>query len=358
MKKKILIIITLSMLIAALAGSTIGCTSSNQSFKWRMATSWTADNLFYTQAAIAICNRINELSDGRLVIKPYPAGEIAGAMDVFNAVSQGTVEMGHGWPGYGIDKKATFELFSSIPNQMVPQEWTVWLYGPPRGIDLWREFYASYNIVPFPGGLTGPEFGLFTKKPVFTPADFKGMKLRVTGLAADVLQELGATTVQIAPGDIKAAMQNGEIDGFEFSTPAVDWPMGFQEVAPYVCLPCWHQPSAMFETIVNKDAWDKLPEDLQAIIEAACKEISFVDYLAYLEGANAEYLQKFEQYGTTINVLDTQAMEQIAEITNRLVDERAAADPFYAKVLKSQRDFRASYRTWERWGDYKLYPEK
>jgi len=97
---------------------------------------------------------------------------------------------------------------------------------------------------------------------------------------------------------------------------------------------------------------------LKAILEAACKEISMVDYLAYSEGANAESFDKFVQYGTTINVLDTEAMEKIADIANRLADDRAAADPFYARVLKSQRDFRSDYRTWELWSDYKLYPEE
>ena len=172
-----------------------------------------------------------------------------------------------------------------------------------------------------------------------------------------MLEELGATTVLLAPEDIRSAMEQGDIDGFEFSIPAVDWPMGFQEVAAYVSLPCWHQPSAMLETIVNLDAWNELSDDLKAILESACKEISMVDYVAHLEGANAAYLSKFEQYGTQISVLNEQVMAKITEITNRLADEEAAKNPFYASVLKSQRDFRESYRTWERWADYKLYPD-
>jgi TRAP-type mannitol/chloroaromatic compound transport system substrate-binding protein len=355
--KKIFYLLALSLIVLTLIGGSLSCKSSTQTLKWRMATSWTSDNIHYTKGAVAICTRVNQLSNGRLFIEPYPADAIVGAMEVFDAVSKGTVEIGHSWPGYWIDKEPSFELFSSIPDQMVSQEWLVWLYGPSRGVDLWREFYSKYNVVPFPGGLDGPEFGFFTKKPVLTLDDFKGMKLRVPGLAAEVLKELGATPVQIAPGDIKAAMKRGDIDGFEYSTPAVDWPMGFQEVAPYVTLPPWHQPSGMAETIVNQGAWGKLPDDLKAILEAACKEISMVDYLSYVEGTNAEDLDKFKQYGTKINVLDTKSMERIAEITKRLADEKAAKDPFYAKVLKSQRDFRSNYRTWELWGDYKLYPE-
>jgi TRAP-type mannitol/chloroaromatic compound transport system substrate-binding protein len=355
MKKTICIILSICLIPALLAGLT-GCGTDSKTYQWRMATSWSEDNLFYTQAAQVICERVKELSGGRLEITPYPAGSIVDALAVMEAVSEGQVEIGHSWSGYWLDEDRSFELFSSIPNQMLAQEWAVWLYGPSRGIELWRELYSQYNIVPFPGGLVGPEFGFFTNKPVRSLSDFQGLKLRVSGLAAEVVQELGASTILTAPGDIKAAMANGQIDGFEFSTPAIDWPMGFQEVAPYVSLPSWHQPSAMFETIVNQDAYNSLPDDLKAVLETACKEISLVDYFAYMEGSNSEYLTKFQQYGTQINILEPEAVQKISEITNRLTDEQAAQNPFYARVLASQRDFIQDYRKWEQWGQYQLYP--
>jgi len=323
-----------------------------------MATGWTSDNVYYTDVAQAICDRVKELSGGRLVITPYPAGEIVEPLEIMDAVSKGTVEIGHSWSGYWVDQDRSFELFSSIPNQMVAQEWMVWMYGPPKGIELWQNLYADYNIVPFPGGINGPEFGFFTNRPVRTLEDFQGLKLRVTGLAAEVVRELGATVVTLASGDIKNAMRQGQIDGFEFSTPAVDWPMGFQEVAPYVSLPSWHQPSSMLETIVNQDAYNKLPDDLQAILEAACKEVGMIDYQTKLEGDNSTYFNKFVQYGTQITTLDSQAVQKISDITKNLADAQAAQNPFYAEVLQSQRDFIASYRQWEAWSDYSLYPNQ
>jgi TRAP-type mannitol/chloroaromatic compound transport system substrate-binding protein len=355
MKRKLYILI-LCLLSTALTCSSFSCSSSAETYTWRMATSWTADSIFYTEAAAAICDRVEELSGRRLIIEACPAGEITDAMGVLDAVSSGEAEIGHSWCGYWMDKEASFELFSSIPDQMTAQEWMVWLNGPSDGMALWHELYAGYNIVPLPGGLNGAEFGFFSTTPVITLDDFDGLTLRVTGLAADVVEALGATAVSLAPGDILLALQNGEIDGFEFGTPAVDWPMGFQDFVSYVSLPCWHQPSAMFETIVNQDAWDSLPQDLQAILEAACKEISMVDYLAYTEGSNAEALEKFLDAGIQINVLDEAAINTIAEITNRLADERASDDPFYARVLASQRSFREAYRTWEQWESYNLYP--
>jgi TRAP-type mannitol/chloroaromatic compound transport system substrate-binding protein len=358
MIKKLLCILLLCSLITELLIGSLACKSASPVFKWRMATSWTAENLFYTEAASAICRRVNSLSDGRLVIEPFPAGSLVGALEVMDAVSTGQVEMGHSWSGYWLDKDPSFELFTSIPDQMIAHEWLVWMYGPSKGINLWQELYASYHIIPFPGGLVGPEFGFFTRKPVRTLEDFKGLKLRVTGLASDVLKELGATIVLTAPGDIKSSMQKGEIDGFEFSTPAVDWPMGFQEIAPYVCLPSWHQPSAMLETIVNQSAYEKLPEDLQEILESAAKEVSMIDFMSNLEGANSAGLSKYEQYGTQINTLDAYAMRKISDITNRLADERAAKNPFYARVLASQRDFIPDYRKWEAWGNYQLFPNR
>jgi TRAP-type mannitol/chloroaromatic compound transport system substrate-binding protein len=361
--------VALSIIALILAMSLIlgGCTAAApaaekatapQTVKWRMATSWPADMYYYTAGAKAVCDRVKVMSAGKFIITPYPADSLMGAFDVFDGVSTGKVECMHSWPGYWRSKEAGAELFSSIPNQMMTLEWAVWLYGPSRGIDLWKELYAKYNIVPFPGGLVGPEFGFFTNKPVQTLDDFKGMKLRVSGMAADVMKSLGATTVLLPPGQIVAAMQKGEIDGFEFSAPYVDWPMGFEKVAKYVVLPSWHQPSAMFEIGVNATAWKALPEDYQAIFESACKEISMVDLMALQEGSNAAYKKKYENAGVTITVLDFASIKTLSEITDRLSDEQAAKDPFFAKVLKSQRDFRTEYRTWELWGDYNMYPEK
>jgi len=355
MNHRLFSVVFILLILAGLGAS--ACKPAPEIIKWRMATSWSADMLFYNEGATAICDRVAEMSGGRLVIEPYPADSIVGALDVFDAVSNGEVECAHAWPGYWRSYEPSFELFSAIPNQMVQQEWAIWLYGPSGGINLWRELYTKYNVVPFPGGLIGPEFGFFISKPVSSLDDFKGLRLRVSGMAADVVEELGATAVLLPANSIRTAMESGEIDGFEFSTPAVDWPMGFHEIAPYVTLPSWHQPSAMLETIVNLDAWNQLPEDLKAIFEAACKEVGMVDFMAHLEGINAKYFRKFEQYGAEIIVLDQEAMNRITEITSRLADEQAVKDSFYAGVLKSQREFRQNYRIWEKWGDYKLYPD-
>jgi len=267
--------------------------TSPETIKWRMATSWTEDNLIYTEGAVAICQRVAKLSGGRFLIEAYPTDELASTFGVFDLVSQGKVECGHSWPGYWRDKEPGFVLFSSIPNMMTMQEWVVWLYGPSQGIELWREFYGKYDVVPFPGALDGPEFGFFTNKPLRSVDDFKGMRLRTPGMGADVLRELGATPVVLPQEEIEDALQKGELDGFEFATPAVDWNLGFDSsTAPYVTLPAWHQPSCMYDTLVNQNAWNELPDDLKAILESACKGVGLVDCVARVDGANPDYLAK------------------------------------------------------------------
>ncbi len=340
----------------------LACNLSNtppQTIQWRMATSWTEDNLIYTEGAVAICQRVAKLSGGRFLIEAYPTDELTSTFGVFDMVSKGEVECGHSWPGYWQDKEPSFVLFSSIPNMMTAQEWEVWLYGPSQGIELWRELYGKYNVVPFPGALDGPEFGFFTNKPLRNVDDFKGMKLRTPGMGAAVLKELGAIPVVLPQEEIKESMKKGEIDGFEFATPAVNWNLGYDSsIASYVTLPAWHQPSCMYDTLVNQDAWDKLPDDLKAIFESACKEVGMVDFVAHIEGLNPDYLQKYEKSGMQIFILDEQSMEKITEITDRLCNNLAANDPFFTEVLKSQRDFRANYRIWEKWGDYHIYPSE
>jgi TRAP-type mannitol/chloroaromatic compound transport system substrate-binding protein len=337
------------------------CNMSNaqpQTIKWRMATSWTKDNLIYTEGAQAICQKVQKLSGGRLQIEALPV-DTSRISGVFDMVSQGKVECGHSWPGYSMDKEPAFVLFSSIPDMMTMQEWAVWLYGPSRGIDLWHELYAKYNAVPFPGALDGPELGFFTNKPLRNLNDFKGMRLRTPGMAAKVLSELGATPVVIPQDEIKEALKNGTIDGFEFGSPAINWDLGFDNtITPYVTLPAWHQPSCMYDTIVNKDAWNQLPDNLKAIFESACKEVGMVDFVAHIEGANPDYLSRYGNNGMQVYILGDETMLKINEITDKICDDLAANDPFFARVLTSQRDFRASYRSWEKWGNYQLYPAK
>ncbi len=304
MRKSLLLAVLAVFLVAIPALS--GCASSPPSYKWRMATAWTTDNLLYTESALAIADRVARLSNGRLTLEVQPAGKLSGAFEVFDTVSKGTVESGHSWPGYARTIEPSFELFSSIPDMMTQQEWLVWLYGPSQGIELWRELYAKYNAIPFPAALAGPEFGFFTNKPVRTIADFKGMRLRTPAMGADVLKELGAIPVVTPQDAIRATLTKGEIDGFEFSVPAIDWNLGFDtKVAPYVTLPSWHQPSGMYEVIVNRDVWNKLPDDLRGIFEAACKEVAMVDFVGRVDGVNAEYLKRYEQGGVTVVVMDT-----------------------------------------------------
>ena len=199
----VLLAVLLSILFSA-------CNLSNtppQTIKWHMATSWTKDNLIYTEGAVMVCQKVAKLSGGRLLIEAYPTDELTSTFGVFDMVSQGKVECGHSWPGYWRDKEPSFVLFSSVPNMMTMQEWAVWLYGPSQGIELWRELYGKYNVVPFPGALDGPEFGFFTNRPLRSVDDFKGMRLRTPGIGADVLRELGATPVILPQEEIKEALK-------------------------------------------------------------------------------------------------------------------------------------------------------
>jgi TRAP-type mannitol/chloroaromatic compound transport system substrate-binding protein len=353
------ILVTVIVIAVSILGTISACARTKSEFKWEMATSWTADNLAYSKGAVAICDRISQLSDGRLVIKPYPADKLAGSFEVFDAVSKGDVEAGYSWPAYWRDRDPSFELFSSIPNNMTAHEWLVWLYGSSKGIESWQKLYAQYNLIPFPGALAGPEFGYFTTRPLRTLDDFKGMRIRAVGMATDVLKELGAIPVIIPQGEIIDALNKGEIDGFEYGSPVIDWGIGFgSNITPYVTLPPWHQPSTMYEMMFNKDAWNKLPKDLQAIVEAACKEVSMVDFPAYEESVNADYQQKYMDGGMQVFVLDKATMQKISKITDDLADARAANNTFYAAVLQSQRDFKSSYRTWEIWSDFEVYSSK
>jgi len=220
----------------------------------------------------------------------------------------------------------------------------VWYY-EGGGAALHQEMYdrKSLKVKANLGMFTSAElFGWFAK-PVTSMDDFKGMKFRTAGIWGDMLQTAGAAVVTMPGGEIYEAMQRGVIDAFEFSTPGVDFSAGFQELGAYVHGPGIHAPQSAFEMLVSAAQWSKLTPDLQAIVNHAC-EANTIRVWAKIDYADTLGMQKLRDYGTDFVSLPESVQVGIVEIANDLYDEIAAEDEFFAKVLKSQRDFATAYR--------------
>ncbi len=284
---------------------------------------------------------VKQLTNGKLIIKLYPGGAIVPPKQVFDAVHSGILEMGFTWAGWWQGKFPAAPLFgNSYPNGMQMYEMLGWIYNG-GGLKLWNEMYKGYNIVVLPPyGMLGIEDFSWSKKPIRSLKDFKGLKFRTVGIWGKCLEKLGAQVVSLAGGEVYPALERGVIDACEFATPAIDKKLGFQDICHYLTVPGIHEPCAPLETLVNKKAWEKLPSDLKEKVKVALMTSCFWAINNALK-QDAEAMDYFlHDPKLKVSKLTPQMIEKIKEVGNEVMTEIAKKNPFFAKVWKSQIEYR------------------
>ncbi|MGA1847468.1 TRAP transporter substrate-binding protein [Deferribacter abyssi] len=315
-----------------------------KTYRWKLITTWPT-GIPWHETVLHFAKTVEELSNGELKIKVFPAGSIVPAFQVFDAVRNGVAEMGHDWPGYWKGKDQAFVAFASVPFGMNNIEYSIWLMAGD-GMKLAKELYGKYGLVPLLGGNSGQEMGFFTKKPITEVSQLKGMKVRTVGWAADILKNMGVSVTPLPGGEIYLAFERGVLDSAEFSTPFITYPMGFQEIAKNVMVPGWHQTAVQLMFEVNKRAYDKLPDHLKKVLEVASRETQLWD-LARSEYNNAKAIEKYMKEGVKFNKLSDESLNELRKTTKAYLDNLRKQSPFLDKVLKSQEDFIAEYSKWK-----------
>ncbi len=317
-----------------------GGAAGRKSYSWTMVTSWPPKFPGLGTAAEQLARRVEAGSDSRVRIKVYAAGELVPAFEVFDAVSRGTADIGHGAAYYHKGKVDAAQYFTAIPFGLNNQEMNAWLY-KGGGLELWRELYEPYNLVPFPAGNTGVQMGGWFNRKIESIGDLKGLKMRIPGLGGEVLRRAGGTPVTLPGSEIFTALQTGAIDATEWVGPYNDIAFGLHKAAKYYYYPGWQEPGPTLECIVNKAVWDGLPTDLRAIIEMACMAAN-VEMAADYTYGNALSLATLED-DPSIEVLrfPNEVLDYLGKVTVEVVDELSAKDPWAARIQKSFYDFRA-----------------
>ena len=336
MKRKLGILITVTLVTIFCTGLAVAA-AADQPIKWKMVSTWTpAINLIEGDKNFA--KLVGELSNGRLQITHYSAGELVPAAAVFDTVAKGSVECGGDWPSYWAGKNSAFDLFGSYPMGLGQLDVINWYYHY-GGKKAFNDLFGKYNMVYFLHAVVPMESGIRARVPIKTLADYKGKKLRMSGKAqGHILQKLGAAQVMISGGEIYQALQMATIDGAEFASPSIDWKMGFGEVTKYNIGPGWHQPSSANGVMINKAAWEKLPADLKLIVEKA--SIANVAYMSsWYEVGNIEALENFRKAGTQIFKLSNAELKKIEEYSWDYLVEESAKNPDFHKVALSMFQF-------------------
>ena len=339
--------LTLSLLIfiASCGGTqepvaTAAATAPQKIYEWRMVTTWPKNLPGMGIAPETMAKKIRTMSNGRLNIKVYGAGEIVPALEVFEAVSQGTVQMGHGAAYYWKGKVPIAQFFTALPFGLTAQEINGWLFHG-GGMELWRELYAKYNLVPVAGGNTGVQMAGWFNKEINSLDDLKGMKMRIPGLGGEVFSRVGGTAVNLPGGEIFTSMQTGVIDATEWVGPYNDLAFGLHQVAKYYYYPGWQEPGPNLELIINKEAWDGLPPDLQAIVENASLVVS-ADLLAeYTARNNAALRELVDIHGVELRQLPADVLQKIRKISYAMTEEIVDPDDELAnRIYNSYQTYR------------------
>jgi len=338
-------------------GAALGaCTAENptqtnvdqgqEQFSWKMVTTWPPNFPGLGTGANTLARYLEEASGGQLRVRVYAAGELIPAFEVFDAVSSGSAELGHSGAYYWRGKSEAVQFFSTIPFGLNAHEMNAWLYYG-GGLELWREVYAPFNLLPFAVGNTGAQMGGWFNRPIDTMADLRGLKMRMPGIGGEVLKLAGGTPVNLPGAELFTALQTGSIDATEWAGPYNDVAFGLHQAARYYYYPGWHEPGPTIECMVNLDAFNSLPENLQAIVRVACQAAN-LDMISEYNARNAAALaQLAADDGVEIRAFPEDVLSGLKALTLQVIEQMVARDSLAARVWTSYREFLARARPWQ-----------
>jgi TRAP-type mannitol/chloroaromatic compound transport system substrate-binding protein len=316
-----------------------------EAIEWKMVTTWPRDFPGLGTGAAHLAELIGKLSNGRLTVKVYGGNELVPPFEVFDAVQRGTAEMGHGASYYWKGKTQAALFFAGVPFGLTGNELNGWYYHG-GGLELYREAYAPFGVIPFPVGNSGTQMGGWFNKEINGLADLNGLKMRIPGVGGEVLKRIGGTPVNIPGAELFTALQSGTIDATEWVGPLNDLAFGLFRAARYYYYPGWHEPGTGLEGIVNGEAWASLPPDLQQIVETACKAAA-MDMYADFEARNGIALNKLvNEHQVELRPFPDEVLAELKRISFEVLDELAAADEMSGKVWKSFKTYLNTVRGW------------
>ena len=312
--------------------------------RWRVTSAFGTHLPSLGENPVQVADRLRTASRGRIDWTIDDPGEVVPAFAIVEAVRTGKIEAGYTWLGYDQGRLAVSVLFGAVPFGMTPWEYSAW-WVRGGGIELAREIYRPLGIEPILCGIIGPETAGWFRTEIKRKEDLEGLKIRFAGLGGRALQKLGASVTMLPGGEIFQALEKGAIDATEFSLPEVDARLGFNRVARFNYFPGWHQPHTAFHLVVHKPTWDALSEATREAIEMACGD-GVHRNLANAEAMQGPVLADLEKAGVETRTLSPELLATLAAAAAEVLEEEAAADADFARVLRHQREFRASYARW------------
>jgi TRAP-type mannitol/chloroaromatic compound transport system substrate-binding protein len=306
-----------------------------------MVTTWPRDFPGLGTGAQRLAQRLSDMSDGRIQVEYFAAGERVKPFDSFDEVASGNAQAYHAADYYWKGKHPGWAYFTSVPFGLTYTEINAWIRWA-GGQELWDELAGGFDLKCLMAGNTGVQMGGWFRKEINTEDDLKGLKMRIPGLGGDVMAKLGASPVSLPGGQIYENLVSGAIDGTEWAGPLMDSIMKFWEVAKYYYYPGLHEPGTIVGFGVNKAWYDGLPKSDQLLIEACCVQTHF-DLYSEVNAKNPGLLQQFiTEQGVQLkkfneDIVDAfgEAAEEVFEETRQHSDLARRIDDSYRESMKA-----------------------
>lgn len=329
-----------ALLVAAIASPA----HAGKKIRWKMHGAYGSNIAVIGPPGPRIAELVKRMSGGDFDIKFFEPGALAGGYAYYDPVSQGAIDAAYGTMGANQGKNSAFAFASAFPFGPGAGEFLAW-YKYGGGNEMVSELYARDNIKFLLCGIIAPETSGWFREPIESLDQLKGLKMRFFGMGAKVMQKFGVSTQQLAGGDIYPALELGTIDATEFSMPAIDRSYGFYQIAKYNYFPGWHQQSTTNELLINMDKWNALPDEYQAMLEAAC-DANIAEEFAEGEALQFQAMLDNEADGVTMMTWPDEILDQLRAAWEEVVQEEIKTNPDAKKLWESISEFREKYQVW------------
>jgi TRAP-type mannitol/chloroaromatic compound transport system substrate-binding protein len=314
------------------------------SLQWRVASAYSLSSPIISDLAKRVENQIWRVSDGRFKIQFHNPGTLVAPKQAFDAVSSGIIDAAFSSPTEWSDKSSALSLFSAVPFGSSAREYMAWFYFSD-GQKLFNDIYHKRGIHSLICGMSAQEASGWFNKKIQTPEDLMGLRMRISGLGAKVMQKLGVKTQTLSDGEVLSAFKSGLLDAAEFYQPSVDLELGLHKVAFNYYFPGWHQPATLFEMIINLGTWKALSPVQKSQLETVCGD-NIRYSLAQSEAIQFNALKKMVNEGVILQTWPTEVLNQLNTAWRDVVAEETLTNENFGYVWRSQKAFREEFSIW------------
>ena len=313
--------------------------------KWKLAATWPSTLKPLISPPQKVAQMVKQMSKGKFIIKVEGREKHKAPLGILDMVKNGAYQMGHSSSYYWKGKDINTIWFTSVPFGMTPSEQYAWFYYG-NGMKYMKEVYDKFKVLSYPGGNTGNQMGGWFKKEIKSEADIKGLKMRIPGLAGEVMAKLGVSVTNIPAGELYTSLDRGVIDALEWVGPGMDIKMGFHKVAPYYYTG-WHEPGSEMQFLINKRAFKKLPDEYKAMLITAMKAAVLDMYIEnFAMSVDAWQKMKNDFPNIKVKTFPKPVIAALKKASDEVYSEYAKKNPKFKEIYNDYFSYMKKAREW------------